>query len=49
MGDLLVDAELVCLGYDQVMTIPPNVKYASLFLKHQREAREAARGLRAGR
>jgi micrococcal nuclease len=32
-------------GYAQVMTIPPNVKYASLFLACQREAREKSRGL----
>jgi micrococcal nuclease len=27
------------------MTIPPNVKFASLFLELQKEAREAKRGL----
>jgi micrococcal nuclease len=27
------------------MTIPPNVKYQELFLRLQREAREARRGL----
>jgi len=37
--------ERIRLGYAQVMTIPPNVRYQSLFLKLQREAREAARGL----
>ena len=31
-------------GYAQVMTIPPNVKHQALFLKLQREAREAGRG-----
>ena len=45
VGPLMVNAELLRLGYAQVMTIPPNVKYASLFLKLQREAREAGRGL----
>jgi micrococcal nuclease len=49
VGDLMVNAELVRLGYALVMTIPPNVKYASLFLKLQREAREASRGLWAAR
>jgi len=29
----------------QVMTVPPNVKYADLFVKLQREAREAGKGL----
>ena len=42
---VMINAELVRLGYAQVMTIPPNVKHASLFLKLQREAREAGRGL----
>ena len=32
-------------GYAQVATFPPNVKYQKLFLKAQREAREANRGL----
>ncbi len=32
-------------GYAMVMTIPPNVKHQALFLKLQREAREAGRGL----
>ena len=45
VGDVLVNAELVRLGYAQVMTVPPNVRYQGLFLKLQREAREAARGL----
>lgn len=45
VGDVMVNAELVRLGYAQVMTVPPNVRYQALFLKLQREAREAARGL----
>ncbi|MEW6063916.1 hypothetical protein P378_05200 [Desulforamulus profundi] len=32
-------------GYAQVMTIPHNVKYADLFVKLQREAREGDHGL----
>lgn len=40
-----VNAELVRQGYARILTIPPNVKYADLFLKYQREAREAGRGL----
>jgi micrococcal nuclease len=32
-------------GYAQVATFPPNVKYKDRFLKAQREAREANRGL----
>jgi len=45
VGDLFINAELVRLGYAQVATYPPDVKYQDLFLKLQREAREAGRGL----
>ncbi len=45
VGDVMVNAELVRLGYAQVMTVPPNVRYQAVFLKLQREAREAGRGL----
>jgi micrococcal nuclease len=45
VGDTMINAELVRLGYAQVMTIPPNVRYQHLFLKLQREAREGGRGL----
>ena len=41
----MVNAELVRLGYAQVATYPPNVKYQELFLKLQREAREGKQGL----
>lgn len=40
-----VNAELIRQGYAQILTIPPNVKYADLFLKYQREARQGQRGL----
>ena len=40
-----VNAWLVKWGYAQVMTVLPNVKHQDLFLKLQREAREARRGL----
>ncbi len=43
--DTFVNAWLVEHGYAQVMTVPPNVKHQALFLKLQREAREASRGL----
>jgi micrococcal nuclease len=36
---------LVERGYAQVLTIPPNVDYADRFLKAQRRARQAERGL----
>jgi micrococcal nuclease len=45
VGDTMLNAELVRQGYAQVATFPPNVKYQALFLKLQREAREAKRGL----
>jgi len=45
VADTMVNAELVRRGFAQVMTIPPNVRHQSLFLKLQREAREANRGL----
>lgn len=45
VGDLFVNAELVKLGYAQVATYPPDVKYVDLFLQLQREARETGRGL----
>jgi micrococcal nuclease len=45
IGDTMVNAELVRLGYAQVMTVPPNVRYQELFVKLQREARDANRGL----
>jgi micrococcal nuclease len=45
VDDVMVNAELVSLGYAQVMTVPPNVRYQSLFVKLQRDARESGRGL----
>lgn len=45
VGDLFVNAELVRLGFAQVVTYPPDVKYVDLYLQLQREAREANRGL----
>ena len=40
-----VNAEIVRQGYASLMTYPPNVKYADLFQKFYREARENRRGL----
>ena len=45
VGETMVNAELVRLGYAQVMTVPPNVRHQAMFVKLQREAREAGRGL----
>lgn len=40
-----VNAKIVEEGYASLMTIPPNIKYADLFVKLHREARQAKRGL----
>ncbi len=40
-----VNAEIVKQGYASLMTYPPNVKYADLFLELYQEARENKRGL----
>lgn len=40
-----VNAHLVEQGYAQVMTVPPNVKYADYFKGLQRKARSAKKGL----
>jgi len=45
VGDTMVNAELVRRGYAQVMTVPPNVRHQALFVKLQRDARDAGRGL----
>jgi micrococcal nuclease len=45
VGDLMANAELVRQGYAQVATLSPHLKYQELFLKLQREAWEARRGL----
>lgn len=46
--EVMVNAELVRLGYAQVMTVPPNVRHAEMFRKLAAEAREHHRGLWAG-
>ena len=40
-----VNAELVRQGYAMVLTVPPNVKFAEQFVRHQRSARDEKRGL----
>ncbi|MFD2968652.1 thermonuclease family protein [Sphingobacterium bambusae] len=45
LGKTFVNAELVKKGYAQVYTVPPNVKYAKLFVELEREARNHGRGL----
>jgi endonuclease YncB( thermonuclease family) len=41
----MFNAALLLEGYAQVMTVPPDVKYADLFVRLAREAREAGKGL----
>lgn len=43
-----VNARIVQEGYASLLTIPPNLKYADLFLKLYKEARENKRGLWGG-
>jgi micrococcal nuclease len=45
VGGVMVNEEMVRLGYAQVMTVPPNVRYQQRFLSREREARESGRGL----
>lgn len=45
VGNLLVNVELVRLGYAQVVTVPPDVKYHQILLLAQREAQAYQRGL----
>lgn len=46
--EVMVNAEMVRLGYAQVLTVPPNVRHAETFRKLAAEAREHHRGLWAG-
>ena len=45
LGDMLVNEELVKLGFARVSTFPPDVKYAELFVRLEAEARANNRGL----
>jgi len=45
IDDIFVNAWLVENGYAQVMTIPPNVRYAERFLELQQKARKVGKGL----
>ena len=45
IGDVMVNEELVRLGYAQVMTVPPNVRHQATLLAREREARRNGRGL----
>lgn len=44
-NEIFINATIIKSGYASLMTIPPNVKYADLFLQLYREARENRRGL----
>ncbi|HAA90521.1 MAG: Nuclease (SNase domain protein) [Thermoanaerobacterales bacterium 50_218] len=41
----MFNAHLLLEGYAQVMTVPPNVRYAEFFREFQEEARETGKGL----
>ena len=43
--NMFVNAELVRRGFATTLTVPPNVRFASLFSKLARDARRAGRGL----
>lgn len=43
--DMLFNAEILRAGYARLMTVPPNVKYASYFRALERAAQAAGRGL----
>ncbi len=48
VGETMVNAELVRRGYAQVMTVPPNVRHQDMFVRLERDARAAGRGLWRG-
>jgi len=45
VGNLFVNDYLVKHGYARLLTIPPDVRYAKMFKKSQREAKDNRRGL----
>lgn len=45
VGSLLVNGELVRLGYARARAYPPDVRYHDLFVRLEEEARRAGRGL----
>ncbi len=45
IDDIMVNAELIRLGYARAVSYPPNTKYHELFLKLEREAAQSGTGL----
>lgn len=45
LGDVMVNGEMIGLGFGQVVTGSPNVRYQELLLRRQEEARAARRGI----
>lgn len=45
VGDLFVNAELIRSGYARVFLQPPNLKYSTLFLEIQEQAKDQQRGI----
>ena len=48
VDDIMVNAELVRLGYAYSYSYPPNTKHQTRFLQLEKEAREQKRGLWSG-
>jgi len=45
VGDLFVNAELIRSGYARAVLHPPNLKYSTLFLRLQKEAKNQQKGV----
>lgn len=45
VGDIFVNAKLVEEGYAQAFTMPPDIKYAGVFVELQRKAKAGRKGL----
>ncbi len=45
LGNELANETIVREGFAQILTIPPNVRYAERFVETARDARQAGRGL----
>jgi micrococcal nuclease len=45
VDNVMINSELVRLGYAKAATYPPDIKYSALFVKMEQEARQNKRGL----
>ncbi len=48
VDETMVNREIIRLGFANAFTVPPNVRYETLFRAAEQEARQAGRGLWAG-